>query len=331
VDLTAGGVRIIGSPVPAEEAKLMTATGGFTGTPTLASPVPGFALELRAGNTELWIIPTSGTATVVIDLAAGTTIEGGTFIGSGPTNLPLPALPAGSILTSIAVNTTLTATDNDNFASDFAVLLDPTPGTPGGDFSVEITNGGSKFGATTTLGWPASANGGEGTSLIDTKASSAWSAVGPIDLATTGLFLGNAHGGPVTGGTWSGTITLTYLAPAEGYQAWAKDNAGGQGPDLDFDGDGVSNGVEFFLNAPAGFTANPFLSGNHTITWTNGGNIPASAYGSQFVVQTSNNLAQWTDVPAGELTANTDGPGGSLTYTLTGPAPRFVRLKVTPE
>ena len=115
-----------------------------------------------------------------------------------------------------------------------------------------------------------------------------------------------------------------------GYSSWAGSNAGGQAADLDFDNDGVDNGVEYFMNAAAGFTTNPQLNGSNTITWPNGGNVPASAYSTKFVVQTSSNLQNWTDVPAGQLTTNTDGPGGSLTYTLTGSAPRFVRLVVTP-
>jgi fibronectin-binding autotransporter adhesin len=123
---------------------------------------------------------------------------------------------------------------------------------------------------------------------------------------------------------------LTATVEAGGYTTWAA-NVDNQGPELDYDGDGVANGVEYFLNAPAGFTALPTLDATNSITWTNGGNIPASAYGSQFVIQTSGNLAAWTDVLVGDLAANTDGPGGSLTYTLTGPAPRFVRLKVMPE
>jgi autotransporter-associated beta strand protein len=128
------------------------------------------------------------------------------------------------------------------------------------------------------------------------------------------------------------TLVLARAAePVGAYAAWAEDNVGGQGPELDFDGDGVANGIEFFLNAASGFTALPVLDANNTITWTNGGKLPASEYGTQFLVQTSNNLVLWTDVTAGELTSNTDGPGGSLTYTLDGPGARFVRLKVTPE
>ncbi|GAA5478672.1 hypothetical protein Hhel01_02172 [Haloferula helveola] len=130
--------------------------------------------------------------------------------------------------------------------------------------------------------------------------------------------------------TVDGGTTLK-LVQAAGYASWAATNAGGQGPDLDWDGDGMQNGVEYFMNAAAGFTANPQLDGSGTITWPNGGNIPASEYGTQFVVQTSSDLVNWNDVLVGDLDTNTDGPGGSLTYTLTGPGPRFVRLQVTPN
>lgn len=131
--------------------------------------------------------------------------------------------------------------------------------------------------------------------------------------------------------TGPGTLTVTSGPAGSGYVAWAATNAGGQGAQLDFDKDGVSNGVEYFMNASAGFTANPQLDASNTITWTNGGNIPASAYGTEFVIQTSSNLSTWADVPVGSLTTNTNGPGGTLTFTLTGASPRFVRLKVTPN
>jgi hypothetical protein len=115
------------------------------------------------------------------------------------------------------------------------------------------------------------------------------------------------------------------------YQSWAAANAGGQTADLDYDQDGVSNGVEFFMNAAPGFTANPGLDGSNKITWTNGGNIPSSAYGTQFVVQTSTDLETWEDVSVGGLAENSNGPGGSLSYTVTGSGKQFVRLKVTPN
>jgi hypothetical protein len=87
--------------------------------------------------------------------------------------------------------------------------------------------------------------------------------------------------------------------------------------------------VEFFMNAAPGFTANPGLDGSKKVTWTNGGIIPSSDYGIQFVVQTSNDLTTWEDVSEGNV-ENTNGPGGSLSYIVTGEGKQFVRLKVTP-
>ena len=84
------------------------------------------------------------------------------------------------------------------------------------------------------------------------------------------------------------------------------------------------------MNA-TGPATNPGITGN-SVTWPNGGNIPATDYGTQFVVQTSSDLALWTDVPLANLTTNTSGPGGSLTYTLpTGAGKLFVRLVVRPN
>ena len=115
------------------------------------------------------------------------------------------------------------------------------------------------------------------------------------------------------------------------YASWAADNAGGQTANLDWDNDGVTNGVEYFMNSAAGFTANPGLVGN-TVTWSNGGNISASTYGTQFIVQTSSDLVTWDEVAEGDLNSNTNGPAGSLSYSVdpaNGPAKQFVRLKVT--
>jgi hypothetical protein len=123
-------------------------------------------------------------------------------------------------------------------------------------------------------------------------------------------------------------ITSANTGTGSAYESWATVRAGGQTADLDYDNDGVTNGVEFFMNAATGFTANPGLVGN-TVTWANGGNIPSSDYGSKFVVQTSTDLVNWNDVPASG-DANLVNTSGSVAYTLTGPGKKFARLKVTP-
>ena len=125
-------------------------------------------------------------------------------------------------------------------------------------------------------------------------------------------------------------ITSANTGTGSAYESWASLRAGGQPANLDYDNDGVTNGVEFFMNAAPGVTANPGLVGN-TVTWANGGNIPSSDYGSKFVVQTSTDLVNWTDVPAsGDANlVNTSGwVAYTLTYTPTGPGKKFARLKV---
>jgi hypothetical protein len=124
---------------------------------------------------------------------------------------------------------------------------------------------------------------------------------------------------------------LVVPPPVSGYETWADANVGGASAEVDTDGDGMLNGIEYFLGSGAAFTTNPGPDGTHTVTWPNGGNIPASAYGTQFVVQTSTDLQIWTDVPAGNLAGNTDGPEGSVKFTVVGTGKQFVRLKVIPD
>ena len=153
-----------------------------------------------------------------------------------------------------------------------------------------------------------------------------------VSAGTYNLLFGrinNEGGGNASSGTYIDGVFLTQGAAFPTYGSWSTANNVIGGPDQDSDNDGVLNGVEYFMNAAAGFTANPGLV-NNTVTWPNGGNIPSSAYGSRFVVQTSANLVNWTDVP-GTGDANLVNTSSSVTYTLTGSGKKFVRLKVTPN
>jgi hypothetical protein len=118
------------------------------------------------------------------------------------------------------------------------------------------------------------------------------------------------------------------VPPYPTYASWAALNVGGQPANLVYNNDGVQNGIKFFMNAPPGFTANPSLVGR-TVTWPNGGNMPSSAYGSQFVVQTSTDLVNWTDVLVSD--PNLTNSAGAVSYTLSGTGKQFTRLKVTPD
>lgn len=118
------------------------------------------------------------------------------------------------------------------------------------------------------------------------------------------------------------TGVLAVQAAASGYASWAATNGGGQTADLDFDNDGVANGVEFFMGQTgSSFTANPPLAGN-TVTW------PKSAgFVGTYKVETSSDLNIRTDV-----TGSAVDNGTSVSYTLpTGNPKLFVHLVVTPN
>jgi autotransporter-associated beta strand protein len=309
-------------------------------------------LRINGNNIEL-VVEQLPVGTLVIDLGAGTVIPGGTFGTYGALNLPIPPLPSGSILRSIEVDAALVATDNDNFASDFAVLFDPTPATPGEDFSVIITNGTIKFQAAVQLGWSSAAYTGPPSPLVDTKSAAAWATAGDIDLATTGIFLGNSYdhdsNAPTQGGTWSGTITLTYDLVASGtpYEIWASTNAPTGNADDDFDGDGVPNGVEYVLG---GLASTNDLAKLPAAT-SNSGNLLFSFIRDQqsidgattVQIEVGTDLANWPTLynvgvdsagsSAGVTISQNDPENGLDTVTLsvaqaTDPK-KFARLKVT--
>jgi len=161
---------------------------------------------------------------------------------------------------------------------------------------------------------------------------------GGVQMGSTFTYVTNPtinHVGFVAEGPAVGSVSafkLTAVSNSPTFATWASTNAGGQAANLDWDNDGVSNGVEFFMDAAPGFTANPGLVGN-TVTWPNGGNIPSSAYGTQFVVQTSSDLVTWGDVTEGDFQQFGTNTAGSLSYTLdpaNNPGKQFVRLRVTP-
>jgi hypothetical protein len=107
------------------------------------------------------------------------------------------------------------------------------------------------------------------------------------------------------------------------YGAWASANAGGQTADLDFDGDGVANGLEYFMGETGStFTANPQPDSGRVVSWPR----DPAATGVTFKVWSSTDLATWTDVTAG---ADTSDPN-FVKYTIpASTTPIFVRLSVS--
>jgi len=134
-------------------------------------------------------------------------------------------------------------------------------------------------------------------------------------VTTAGTYeLKIAADNPAGGYSGSSAVANVVLETAPiNYASWAAVNVGGQPANLSYNNDGVQNGIKFFMNAPPGFTANPALIGG-AVTWTNGGNIPSSAYGTQFAVQTSSDLAVWRDVPGNAV--NLSNTAAALTWRI---------------
>jgi autotransporter-associated beta strand protein len=147
-----------------------------------------------------------------------------------------------------------------------------------------------------------------------------------------GLLIDNT---PAASGTWgatgsgatniddthfSGTGVLQVGAVTAGYATWAAANAGGQGSNLDFDNDGVPNGVEYFMGeTDASFTANPGIVAGK-VAWPKD-----PAFVGAYTVQTSPDLVTWTNAASIEA-------DNTVEFTIpTGMGKIFVRLSVIPN
>jgi hypothetical protein len=117
------------------------------------------------------------------------------------------------------------------------------------------------------------------------------------------------------------------------YASWKTVNGTTQALDQDHDGDGVCNGVEYFLGGggnTTGFTALPGVAnsaGTLSVTWTKAVDYSGD-YGTHYVVQTSGTLepASWIDEPK---PGNVTVIGNDVKYTFPIGTENFGRLKVT--
>ena len=118
-----------------------------------------------------------------------------------------------------------------------------------------------------------------------------------------------------TNGTVSFNASVTY-------NSW-KSVVNGQSANQDYDGDGIPNGVEWFMGTNGnGFTPNPQITAGK-ITWPR---AVGNATPSSVKIQTSTDLQIWQDTVKG-LESGT----GPVIYTLPTGLPRFfVRLYVMP-
>jgi hypothetical protein len=183
---------------------------------------------------------------------------------------------------------------------------------PGDTYALVIYNTGYSAGVLTI-------NGGTPHTNVPTVLTTYEVADGDGKITGVATFNGATHSGYFA---LSGFQLYALGSVPSGYDSWAADHAGNQTPDLDYDHDGVPNGVEYFMGSPDGFTKNPgLLSGK--VTWPHVNPVAA------FAVQVSANLSDWS--PADPLDIDTTTDPGLVSYTLPkGATKKFCRLVVTP-
>ncbi len=127
---------------------------------------------------------------------------------------------------------------------------------------------------------------------------------------------------------------LASSVPPGSFTAWQAANGNTQTLDQDHDGDGVANGIEWFVGgntATNGFTALPGAvssGGSVSVTWSKAARFTGT-YGTRFVVETSDTLiGPWVAETLGIHVAIT---GNNIRYTFPSPlgGRKFARLAVT--
>lgn len=129
-------------------------------------------------------------------------------------------------------------------------------------------------------------------------------------------------------------VTKWITAPSGGFGAWQTANNTSSAMNEDHDGDGVSNGIEYFVGGNSNTTGITLLPGVAntggvlSITWNKGSGYSGD-YDVDFWIETSATLTgAWTRETLGG--GNVIDNPGSVKYTFPAPlaGKRFVRLKV---
>lgn len=319
-------------------SKTVTVTNS-SATPSVLTLVPTtdcvYAKTIQNGPGSLAIVK-QGSARQTLSGAnsytGSTTVNAGTLAGSGSSGSAFSVQAGGTLAPGAGIGTM--AAGAVDFASGSALeieIADWTGSTAGTNWDLLVNGGLSLTGPLTVRVLPSALqNFSEGSRSFAITSSAV-----PITGFDTAAITVDASAMPSTG-TWTvrlngnGTgLELAYtVGGAATFNAWASTNAGGQGPDLDYDHDGVPNAVEYFMGASgSSFTPNPGIVGGKII-WPKSTSAVAS-----YVVEISTNLKSQVIPGDGGWVPATTGvvdTGATVEYAVPpGGISRFVRLKVT--
>ncbi len=296
--------------------------GALTGTRDLSLGSGTVSIGNNHADTE-YSGTLSGSGSLV-KTGNGTLTLSGPNNHSGTTSVNAGTLALGA--NDVLPNTALTIGDATLNAASFTDTLGTLDVT--GTATIHLGNGAAlAFANSSAIDW-------SGGSLDITGAFDSGSSLrfgdGVGSLTPAQLALITVNGG--------GTYTLDasgYLieSAGSGFSAWQAANTTAGGLDEDHDGDGVPNGIEYFLGGATdttGATPLPGVTndgGTFSVTWTMADDY-GGEYGTDFTVETSATLAagSWTTET---LDGNVSISGKHVTYSFPAGGNRFVRLKVT--
>jgi len=255
------------------------------------------------------IVNAGGIGIIQIGGSAGNTYTGTTVLNSGPVSLEKSSGDA------LCGTITVQGTPSGNFPGTGNVVW--TAADQVSDVSDVAVNDSGAFlnlaGFTDTIGGLTLAAG----TWVETGAGGVLTVSGlTVDGVVKDAGTYTAADGFVTG---SGSVVVA--AAGSPYDTWAAAHAGGQAANLDFNHDGVQNGVAYFMGV-TGLATNPGVV-NGKVTWPHLNPVAG------FEVQVSDDLTAWTAADPADVDATTDPT--QVVYTLpTGAAKKFCRLAVTP-
>jgi len=335
-----GNGQVIAENAPAGETLVV---GNGDGSSTYSGVMSGVCALTKAGSGTL-TLNGPNTYTGATTVHAGTLALGSAgSLSNSPTLVVGDAGSGGAVLDvtaktgfTIASNQALKGIGTVNVGPGKVVTNNGTLATGNSIGTLNIT-GGYKFGATSVWLLETDATTSDQIAISEGVTIASGAQIAFSGGTGAASYVLATYSGPLVGSFASTTPPAGYsldysiagqirlLLTNGGYTAWAATNAGGQAANLDYDHDGVSNGVEYFMGKTgSSFTANPSVAGGK-VTWPRD---PAAL--ATFKVQVSTDLAIWTDVLPPNPSIDESIPT-QVTYTLPIGVPKqFCRLAVMP-